>query len=160
MKKKSISLFLLISVKLTLGQNPKDVNHAIIKNSKNTTSTLHKSATSQTVPKNKNVKTVKPPTNKFVKPLNGIYAPRVEELTALKLKYKNVTLDKLNEGYSIFAKGECIKCHSPQNIYKRAETEWKDIIDVMAEKAKLSDTQKDAVFKYVLSIKATQLRKS
>ena len=97
-------------------------------------------------------------TNSFqiLKPSDGIYAPGNEELTAIQSKYKEVTLDKLKEGYMIYTEGACIGCHEPNNIYQFKETEWPEIIHTMARKARISDAQKDAVFKYVMSIKATQ----
>lgn len=90
------------------------------------------------------------------KPASGIYAPGNEELIAIQIQYKVVTLNKLQEGHIIYTEGACIKCHDAKNIYKRAEVHWKDIIEDMAQKAKISEAQKDAVYKYVLAIKATQ----
>ena len=86
---------------------------------------------------------------------NGVYAPRNEELVALQTKYKDLNIETLQEGYSIYT-GACTKCHGTKNIYNRSETEWKEIIDDMAAKAKLNAQQKNAVHMYVLSIKATQ----
>lgn len=90
------------------------------------------------------------------KSADGIYAPGNPELAAIQTQYKDLTLDKLNQGYVIYTMGACIKCHGAQSIYMYGETRWKDIIDNMAQKARISDEQKDAVYKYVLSIKATQ----
>ena len=90
------------------------------------------------------------------KPANGVYAPGEAELTAIKVQYNDISLNKLMEGYSIYTEGACIKCHGAKNIYKRGVEQWKGIIDDMAEKARISDAQKDAVYKYVLAIKATQ----
>ena len=90
------------------------------------------------------------------KPANGIYAPGNEELVAIQAQYKDVTSEKLKEGHTIYTQGACINCHGAKNIYKRGETQWKDIIEDMAHKAQITDDQKDAVYKYVLAIKATQ----
>jgi hypothetical protein len=97
-------------------------------------------------------------TNSFLlkKPADGIYAPANEELTAIQAQYKDVTLDKLMEGHAIYTQGACIGCHSAQNIYRYGEAQWKDIMDDMAQKARITDPQKDAVYKYVLAIKAVQ----
>lgn len=95
-------------------------------------------------------------TTTTTKPADGIYAPGSEELTAIQAQYKDVTLEQLQEGHTIYTTGACIKCHGAKNIYKREEAKWKDIIEDMAKKAKISDVQKDAVYKYVLAIKATQ----
>lgn len=102
------------------------------------------------------VTTATVPTSTFMvarKPSNGVYEPGNEELTAILAQYKDETLTKLKEGYKIYATGACTNCHSAENIYKFKESEWKTICDEMAEKAELTATQKDAVFKYVLSIK-------
>jgi cytochrome c551/c552 len=106
---------------------------------------------------------VKYPANDSVKthnllsnPLNGVYAPGIAELRAIQVQYKTVTSHQLNEGYNIYTKGACINCHNPNGIYQFTETKWKIIIDSMAPKAELSDKEKDAVYKYVLSIKAAQ----
>ncbi len=91
------------------------------------------------------------------RPSNKIY-PGNEELVAIQIQYKDVTLEKLKEGYSIYAEGACVKCHTAENIYNYDEFKWKEIIVNMAQKANLSDAQKDDVYKYVLAIKATQPR--
>jgi mono/diheme cytochrome c family protein len=90
------------------------------------------------------------------KPLNGVFEPGNEELTAIQRQYKEVTLARLKEGHNLYTEGACIGCHGAKNIYKRGEAQWKDIIDDMAQKAQITDAQKDAVYKYVLAIKATQ----
>lgn len=87
---------------------------------------------------------------------NGIYAPGNEELLAIQAQYKEVTLEKLKQGHAIYTAGACVKCHEAMSIYHFGETRWKDIIDDMAQKANIGDEQKDAVYKYVLAIKATQ----
>ena len=89
---------------------------------------------------------------------DGIYPPGNEELSAIQIKHKDVTLNKLQEGYKIYTEGACINCHSAQSIYAHAEEKWEGIVDDMAQKANISDEQKDAVYKYVLAIKATQAK--
>ncbi|MES2780821.1 MAG: hypothetical protein V4651_13090 [Bacteroidota bacterium] len=92
----------------------------------------------------------------LMKPSNGIYAPGNEELTAIQMQHKEVTMDKLKEGYTLYTEGTCIKCHGAKNIYVYNEVSWKNIIDDMAIRAKMPDEQKDAVYMYVLAILATQ----
>ncbi len=92
-------------------------------------------------------------------PLNindGIYAPGEYEVRVLQMQYADITLDKLTTGYTIYTTGACIGCHSPKNIYKYTETSWKNIVNDMAVLAKISEEQKDAVYKYVLSIKGAE----
>lgn len=90
------------------------------------------------------------------KPMSGIFVPGNEELTAIQTMYSDATLDKLKEGHSIYVGGACTGCHPAKSIYQRETTKWKGIIDDMAQRSKLTDAQKDAVYKYVLAIKATQ----
>ncbi len=92
----------------------------------------------------------------MAKSLDGIYPPGNAELTAIQVQYKDVTLDKLNEGHVLYTKGACRGCHEAQSIYKFGEGQWYSIIEDMARKANITDAQKDAVYKYVLAIKATQ----
>lgn len=92
------------------------------------------------------------------KPANGVYAPGSEELTAIQANYKEVTMAQLQKGHMLYTAGACTQCHNPKNIYHHDATQWKYIVDDMAEKANLSAADKDAVYKYVLSIKATQGR--
>ncbi|MES2133326.1 MAG: cytochrome c [Bacteroidota bacterium] len=122
---------------------------------KSTTSTT--AATTATVPA-----TATAPTNTITagpalppKSKNGIFAPGNEELIAIQAKYKEVTMQTLTDGHAIYT-GVCTNCHGAKSIYNRAEDRWKGIIDDMALEAKLTEVQKDAVYKYVLAIKATQ----
>jgi hypothetical protein len=94
-------------------------------------------------------------TETFVAP-NGIHAPGNEELTAIQVQHKDVTLEQLNEGYILYTQGACVNCHKAKNIYSRPEYQWEPIINDMAVKAQLTSSQKEAVYNYVLSIKATQ----
>lgn len=87
------------------------------------------------------------------KPKNGVYEPGNEELVAIQAQYKDETLEKLKQGYQIYAKGACTNCHGVENIYHFKEAEWKSICDDMSEKAALTAVQKEAVYKYVLAIK-------
>ncbi|PQJ10802.1 hypothetical protein CJD36_012595 [Flavipsychrobacter stenotrophus] len=92
----------------------------------------------------------------FSKPADGIYAPGNDELAAIEPQYKGLKLEKLKEGYVLYAQGACTNCHNAKPIYPIPTSEWGGIIDDMSEKAMLTSAQKDAVYKYVLSIKATQ----
>lgn len=92
----------------------------------------------------------------FTKPANGIRPPGNEELAAIQLRYKNVTLEKLKEGHVLYTEGACVQCHRAQDIHEREQGQWENIIDDMALKANISDEQKDAVYKYVLAMIATQ----
>jgi len=92
----------------------------------------------------------------FRKPADGIYPPGNEELNAIKIQYADLTLEKLKEGHLLYTQGACINCHAAQNIYTYGETQWKQIMDNMALKARITEAQKDAVYKYVLAIKAAK----
>ncbi len=92
----------------------------------------------------------------FVIQASGVNAPEEKELAAIQQQFKDVTMEQLTEGYTLYTQGACINCHQAKNIYSRPQELWKDIIDNMASMAKITDTQRDAVYKYVLAIKATQ----
>jgi hypothetical protein len=111
-------------------------------------STSKKTTTTTTSKKNESIS----------KPSNGIYEPDSLALNAIKLRYDNISLKKLQEGYIIYTYGPCINCHNAKNIYQYDEKQWTNIINEMAVSAKISDSQKDAVFKYVLSIKLSQIK--
>ena len=91
-----------------------------------------------------------------LKPNDGIYAPGDQELTAIQIEHKDATASQLKEGYELYVKTACVGCHEAKSIYKRPLERWKDIVDDMAQRAKITEIQKDAVYKYVLAIKATQ----
>jgi hypothetical protein len=90
---------------------------------------------------------------------NGVYSPGNDEVAAIQKQFPDASMGKLQEGYSIY-KGACTGCHGTKNIYRFSVAEWKKIMDKMAPKAKLNGLQKDAVYQYVLAIKATQETKN
>lgn len=92
----------------------------------------------------------------LMKSPDGIYAPGPEELAAIQMTYKDVTMEKLKKGHTIYTVGDCVKCHRAKSIYRYDEQSWKRIIDDMAARAQMTAEDKDAVYKYVLSIKAMQ----
>ena len=91
-----------------------------------------------------------------LKSKDGIYSPGDEEAKEIRKQYKDVTVSQLKEGYNIYIAGACVNCHRPYNIYNIADNGWKTTLDDMAQRARISDAQKDAVFKYVLAIKSVQ----
>ncbi|MBC7865838.1 MAG: hypothetical protein IAF38_22885 [Bacteroidia bacterium] len=123
---------------------------------KKTTSTVSATPVTTTTPNNSTSPTGPVLFAVPAKSADGIYAPGNEELTAIQSQYKEVTLDKLKEGYTLYTAGACIGCHGADNIYHHDAMQWKNIIDDMAIRANITEAQKDAVYKYVLSIKATQ----
>lgn len=92
-----------------------------------------------------------------VKPANGVYAPGSNELVAIQTRYGDVTIQTLTEGHQLYT-GVCTGCHQAKNIYNIAQEEWPQIMNTMAPKAKISEREKDAVYKYVLAIKAAKTR--
>lgn len=95
-------------------------------------------------------------TSFYIKPLKGVPEPGEKELTAIQGQYKEATIEQLKQGHVLYTQGACVDCHNAKNIYRYPEAEWKGIMDEMAKKAKISDTEKDAVYKYVLAVKATE----
>lgn len=89
------------------------------------------------------------------KPATGILPPTDEQLTAIKISYPDATLPVLTEGYNLYV-GVCTDCHGAKSIYRIPTDKWMPIINNMAKRSKLTDPQKDALTKYVFSVKATQ----
>jgi hypothetical protein len=90
------------------------------------------------------------------KTADGVYQPGAAELAAIQERYKDVSMSHIQEGYFLYAKGACIKCHGTTNIYKYDEIRWATIIDRMALEARINTEQKKSVFFYVMSIKAAK----
>ena len=89
-------------------------------------------------------------------PISDNVLPGKEELMAIQKQYRTVTLQQLTTGYTIYTSGACINCHQAQPIKKFEPEQWKTILDDMALRSNLNAEEKDAVHKYVLSIKAKQ----
>ena len=81
-------------------------------------------------------------------------APTVEDLVkAAQTKWPDVTALTITEGKDLYNTGACVNCHGPKKIANISEESLPKIIDNMAKKAKISDTQKEAVLKYALAVK-------
>jgi hypothetical protein len=86
----------------------------------------------------------------------GVFAPSMADLAAIQPHFKDVSMEQLNEGFNLYTTGACINCHNAKNISRHSVSEWKPIMDDMAEKAQLNPSQKEAVYRYVIGIKATE----
>ncbi|MGZ3862605.1 MAG: hypothetical protein ACXVPN_02170 [Bacteroidia bacterium] len=73
-------------------------------------------------------------------------------LAAAKTKFPDVTMETIKSGHSVYY-GACTRCHNPKEITRFSEKEWVGIMDEMAKKAELKPEEKDAVWKYVMSVK-------
>ena len=87
---------------------------------------------------------------------NAEFAAGDKELKAIQIKFPEVTSATLSEGQRIYT-GPCTKCHgtAKMKIYKRSEESWQHEINAMAPKARITDTEKDALWKYILAMRAT-----
>src|ERR1043165_10168753 len=92
----------------------------------------------------------------FALPAEGMQEPGPSELAAIQLRYSDATMDGLKKGHFIYTQGACIGCHGAGSIYRFTEPEWKTILDDMALKANISDEDKEAVNRYILSVKGVQ----
>lgn len=88
-------------------------------------------------------------------PNYGVPQPGNAELDSMRVRLHDISMQTLTEGYTLYT-GTCTGCHPAINIYSRAEERWPAIITDMAQRASLSEAQKDAVYKYVLAVKSTQ----
>ena len=77
-------------------------------------------------------------------------------VNALKAEFPEVTLEKLKAGYKLYTEGACISCHKSFKINDFSVSEWKEILEDMSERAKLTETDKGNIKMYVLAIKAVQ----
>ncbi|MES2130699.1 MAG: hypothetical protein V4506_00030 [Bacteroidota bacterium] len=85
---------------------------------------------------------------------NGII-PGEFELQAIQLKYPDATAQTLSNGHELYI-GKCTDCHRKKNIFVYSEDKWKEIIADMAPRSHLNPKETDDLYKYVLSMKATQ----
>jgi hypothetical protein len=92
----------------------------------------------------------------FTKPVSDTPEPGNDELMAIQLRFKDVTIDKLRQGHEIYTLGACVTCHGAASVHQYDADRWSLIIEDMALRASLTDEQKDAVSKYILSVKASQ----
>ncbi len=84
---------------------------------------------------------------------SAVNTPTDAQLTAAKTRFPDVTMEKLKEGHTIYFNGACVNCHGAQPIGNWDEKQWVGILDNMAVKAQLSAVDKDAVWKYIMSVK-------
>lgn len=89
------------------------------------------------------------------KPANGVYMPGDEEVNAIKPRYGDVNLETLKQGYGVYV-GACKNCHEAKNIYPYSEVEWNQIMTDMAMRAHLNESDKAAVWKYVMAVRAVK----
>ncbi len=82
----------------------------------------------------------------------NVYLPGDAQLKAIQTKFADASAQTLKEGYDIYV-GACTNCHGKKNMYKQSEADWQNDVNRMAPKAKITDTQKDALWKYVLSMR-------
>ena len=81
-----------------------------------------------------------------------LYTPGDAQLKKIQTIYPDVTSQTLKEGYDIYM-GPCTNCHGKKNLYKHTDAEWENDVNRMAPKAKITDAQKNALWKYVLSMR-------
>ena len=78
--------------------------------------------------------------------------PGEPQLAAAKTRFPDVTVEQLKQGHGIFY-GACTKCHNPKDISGYTEVELSQVLDKMAVKAKLNSTQKEDVWKYMITLR-------
>jgi hypothetical protein len=83
-----------------------------------------------------------------------LYTPGEAQLQKIQTVYPDATAQTLKEGHAIYI-GACTNCHGKKNMYKRTAEEWEKDVNRMAPKAKITDAQKDALWKYVIAMRMT-----
>ena len=71
---------------------------------------------------------------------------------AVQVKFGAVTAETLKKGYAVYT-GPCTNCHGKKNLYNQTDEEWLDDINRMSGRAKITEEQKDALWKYVLAMR-------
>jgi mono/diheme cytochrome c family protein len=77
--------------------------------------------------------------------------PTEVQLIAAQTKFPQANMEDLKKGHDIYY-SSCSSCHKAKTITKETAEEWPGILDNMAKKAKISDEQKDAVYKYITGV--------
>ena len=72
-------------------------------------------------------------------------------LSVAKTKFENTSIEQLNAGHDLYF-GTCTGCHKAKTITKFPTESWPSIVDDMARKARISDTEKQAVLQYVTAV--------
>lgn len=72
-------------------------------------------------------------------------------LSIAKTKFENSSIEQLNAGHDLYF-GTCAGCHKAKPIAKFPTENWPSIVDDMARKARISDTEKQAVLQYVTAV--------
>jgi len=81
--------------------------------------------------------------------------PTEKQLQVLQAKYPMATMEELKQGHALYY-GTCTGCHGAKNTSSFSENDWPGILENMATKAKVTSTEKDAIFKYVMAVKLEQ----
>lgn len=79
------------------------------------------------------------------------------QVTSIKTRFADVTVDELKTGHSVYT-GACTKCHGQKNVVKYTEESLFKILDNMSKKAKITDSEKQALQRYCLAIRATNTK--
>jgi mono/diheme cytochrome c family protein len=77
--------------------------------------------------------------------------PTATQLQAVQERIPATTMADLDRGHAIFY-GQCTNCHGAKNVSGYPEDALRSIMSDMSKKAKLADTEKEAVWKYALAV--------
>ncbi len=92
------------------------------------------------------------------KATTGMETPKAEatlssKLSAVQTKYPDATLAELEKGKSV-SKTACVSCHKEKDYTLKTDEKMFKEIDVMSKKAKISDSDKQALIRYVTALRA------
>src|SRR5690349_15041547 len=76
--------------------------------------------------------------------------PTQDDLPAVQPRIPDASMNDLKQGHSIFY-GACTRCHGAKNVSDFSEEKLKSVIERMSKKAKLTEPEKDAVWKFALA---------
>ena len=95
-----------------------------------------------------NCKSTKP--IKEEKPTTAVNEVNPELMAAAEKRFPGIKVSDITEGQRFYY-SKCGNCHSLPEITSEKEEKWPKIMDWMAPKANMDDTQKQKTLQYVLS---------
>ena len=83
------------------------------------------------------------------------YVPPVTAEMATTGKRKHVDVAKLNQGRTLFVH-RCIECHTLPALWHYTTNDWAQIVNDMSHRASLKPAERDAIFAYILAVRANE----
>ncbi|MBS1652376.1 MAG: hypothetical protein JSU07_10230 [Bacteroidetes bacterium] len=76
-----------------------------------------------------------------------------KQLNAVKMRFSDATKEELQNGKKIYT-GQCTNCHEAKDLTVYSEPKLLEIVDDMAKKAEINASEKQALIRYAIGIRA------